>query len=231
MSLVLYGGGVLDARGSVSGITMSRSKFGATHRAKVSPIQPGATKQGEARNLLSWLSKVWSTTLNATERAQWNSYALTAPQTNVFGQVSYLTGHQLFVRLSSNIFRTGGAISNTPPATTSEPGLVSLSLATSNGAGGTFDLTFVNPTLPGSAQLYVFATNNLSPGIYYANNQFRFIGYQALGSSPQSFITEWKSTFGGVPPISGRKQFVMAMIVDNVTGLSSAGIIASAIAT
>ncbi len=231
MSLILYGGGVIDNRGSVSGNTFSRSKFGSTQRGKVSPIQPGATKQGQARNLLSWVSQVWSTVLSVSDRAQWNSYALTNPQTNVFGQTSYLSGHQLFVRCSSNIFRTGGAISNTPPATTSQVGLITLSLTTGSSGGGTFDLTFTAPTLPGSANLYVFATNNLSPGISYVNNQLRFIGFQPLAASPQHFISEWKATFGNVNPRAGMKQFVLAAIVDNVTGLSSAGIIASAIST
>ncbi len=230
MSLALYGQGVTDVRGSVSGTTMSRSRWGSTHRAKTSPIQPKSHKQGLRRSLLGFLSQYWGAQLTPSERNQWNSYALTYPQTNVFGQTVYLTGHQLFVRLNFNLLTIGASTINVPPAATSQAGLSSLSLMTDHAGAGTFLLTYTAPALSGTAYLYLFATNNQSPGISYVNNKFRLIGYTAYAAGPLDFISQWKVTFDGVPPKLGRKQFVLASIMDSASGLVSAGIIASAIA-
>lgn len=229
MSNVLYGGGVIDARGSVSGITMSRSRFGASHRAKVSPIQPQSPFQTEARNWLSNWSQTWSQVLTAAQRAAWNSYALTTPATNVFGQTSYLTGHQWFVRLNSNIQRCSGASILVPPAFTSMPGFTALSCTSSHVPGAVLRVFYAAPALPGTPYMYLFASQSLSPGIAYANNQLRFIGALPLAGSPINWEGSYLTRFRNVYPVGGRKTFILGTIVDQASGLQSAGFITSSI--
>lgn len=230
MANVLYGGGVSDVRGSVGGTTMSRAKFGATHRSKTSPTQPKAPKQTQARSLLAQISRQWSRVLTPVQQAAWNAYALTNPQTNVFGQTSYLSGHQWYCKLQANIQNSGGIQNVTPPAATSQPGLLTASLATNHTGANKFVITSTNAFMPGTPYIYVFATNNLSPGIYYVNNALRFIGAQPLAAGTNNFTTEWVSYFGGNPPKLGQKQFALVCVVDQATGLISAGIMTSAIA-
>src|SRR6478752_1762055 len=128
MSLVLYGGGVIDNRGSISGNTFSRSKFGATIRAKTSPINIINAKTSQRRATLQSVAGLWGTLLTETERQQWNAFALLNPRTNVFGQIRYLSGMQWFTKLSINLVNANISVVTTPPSTGSYPAMNSLSI-------------------------------------------------------------------------------------------------------
>lgn len=230
MSIVLLGGGILDKRGSVGGDTYSRSKFGATVRAKTSPINPKTNFQGQARCRLQGVSNMWSQVLTEIERMQWNAFALLNPQTNVFGQTSYLSGQQWFSKLSVNILQVGGTIVTTPPISGSYPALTSLALSATNGPDSIL-LSFTYGAYTGTPMLYTFATPILPAGTFYANNKFRFVDSRALPGAFADVVTQWKARFVNVAPLIGTKVFVLAKVIDQDTGIDSPGIIASDIVT
>lgn len=231
MSLVLYGGGIIDARGSVSGTTMSRSKFGATHRAKVSPIQPDTRLQLASRATLAFWSSQWSVTLTGAQRAAWNAFALTAPVTNVYGQTAYLTGHQWYVRANINIAAGSGAAVVAPPGATSYPALTTLSITSSHVGGSELIVTFTNPAMPGTPAIYLMVAQNLSPGLSSVNNKFRFVECLGLPLSPWNASVAYMSRFGHVSPVAGKQTFALVLLVDLASGLASAPLLASCINT
>jgi hypothetical protein len=231
MALVLYGGGIIDARGSVSGNTLSRSKFGSTMRAKTSPIIPVSTTRGGAQGLLVQLSRNWSILLNETERAMWNAFALVNPATNVFGQVSYLSGQQWYVRINANLTLVNGTLTTTPPATASYPGLTTLVVGTTGGTPGTIGISWTSDTPAGTPVINFFATQNVSPGIFYVNSLLRRVNYVALSGTSADITGPYTTRFPNTNILTGKKIFVLANLIDQDSGASGPGIIASAIAS
>jgi len=229
MSLVLYGGGVIDNRGSISGNTYSRSKFGATIRAKTSPINIKNVHTTRNRANLQSVTGMWQTVLTETERQGWNAYALVNPVTNVFGQISYLSGMQWFTKCSINLVNFGVPIVTTAPIVAAPAAPLTFSMSVTNGSPGAIDLTWTEPTLPGTPTLVVWLTPLLSPGLSFANNQLRLITYTAPAGSPADLEADWHTRFGASPIIIGKKIFglIYNMNVDN--GTTSAGILTNTI--
>ncbi|GAI27992.1 unnamed protein product, partial [marine sediment metagenome] len=56
MALVQYGGGVLDARGSIGGQVHSKNRFGSYIRARTTPVNPQTNRQDAVRVAVSSLS-------------------------------------------------------------------------------------------------------------------------------------------------------------------------------
>lgn len=233
MALALFGNGVIDVRGSVAGTTFSRSKFGATMRAKTSPVIPTSAFASASRALLPSITTDWANLLTAVERAAWNAFALLNPSTNVFGQVAYLTGAQWYTKTQINITLVGGTRYTTPPAYGSYPGLTTCSLASAHGSPGTITVD-AGGTFPlGTPYLHVFASPNLSPGISYVNSVLRDIGFFSGLGAPASYpaITEWRARFSNLVPLQGKQIFVLCTAIDKDTGLQSPGVFANAIVT
>ena len=233
MSLVLYGGGVIDNRGSISGNTYSRSKFGATIRAKTSPVNVRNNNTTQARETLQSVTQTWRSALTEAQRQAWNAFALVNPRTNVFGNISYLSGMAWFTMLMVNMQNNGGAPYTAPPGTGSQVGLSTLSLTAVHGTPGTLTINYTHAVGAGSFDLHLFASPNVSPGISYANSILRDIGYVPLIASPGSngIVTQWSTRFHAANVLLGKKIFVLAQVIDTTTGVQSPGIIASTIAT
>jgi hypothetical protein len=233
MALALFGNGVIDVRGSVSGTTYSRSKFGATMRAKTSPVIPTSSFASAARTLLPNVSADWANLLTATERAAWNAFALLNPSTNVFGQVSYLTGAQWYTKTQINVTIGGGSRYTTPPVAGSMTGLLTLTVTAVHGSPGTLDIAYTHAIGTGPYYAHVFASPNLSPGISYVNSVLRDIGFFPLADSGlgNACITEWRTRFNNLSLLTGKQIFVLVSVMDNSTGIQSPGIFASTLVT
>jgi hypothetical protein len=174
---------------------------------------------------------MWSQVLTEPERAAWNSFALINPTTNVFGQTTYLSGQNWFVKLSLNTLNTGGTIVTTPPIAGSYPGLTSLTLTAVGGGLAQLRIDFTGPTFTGTPYLYIFATNNISAGTFYASNKFRFIETLPLPIVTfHDFLGGFRTRFNA-DPITGMKIFCLVKMIDQDSGIDSPGIIASAIVT
>ncbi|GAH72801.1 unnamed protein product, partial [marine sediment metagenome] len=98
MALVLTGGGVADIRGSIGGITYSRSAAGLIARNRVKPVNPRSSRQVSARARISVLTERWNGTVTEQQRADWRTHAAGTPGTNKLGQTITLSGLDHYVR-------------------------------------------------------------------------------------------------------------------------------------
>jgi len=227
MAIVLLGGGIIDYRGSVSGNTFSRSRFGVTVRGKVSPVQVSSSFKGRPKSLLVRFSRGWSQSITEAQRAEWNSFALTNPSTNVFGQVSYLSGQQWFVKYNVNSFLSGGILIEEPPASSGYAGLDSLTIEAT--AGGTDEILITASATepPGTPFIHLLITRCLSPGIYYANGQFKDCGFLAYTAAETDIISNWSTRYVNLSLQAGKKLYCLANLIDQDSGKVSPSIMAS----
>jgi hypothetical protein len=105
MAIVILGGGVAAASGSVGGVVYSRNKAGAYIRNRSIPINPGSARQQTVRFAVSQLSTRWVETLTAAQRAAWETYAENVQLPNPLGQSRNVGGLAMYVR--SNAPRVG----------------------------------------------------------------------------------------------------------------------------
>src|SRR5690554_6218576 len=102
MAKVKYGEMIASMSGSINGTTHSRNRGGAYMRNRSIPVNPQTVAQQAIRAILSSLSSAWRD-LTPSQRNGWNSATSNFPVTDQFGDQRELSGHQLFVRLNSNL--------------------------------------------------------------------------------------------------------------------------------
>ena len=101
MALVKYGGGIVQASGSIAGTTHARNRFGNYVRARTKPVNPNSASQGAVRTALSYLAMIWASLLTAAERTSWNTYAAAVAIKNRLGETVYGTGFNHFIGWNS----------------------------------------------------------------------------------------------------------------------------------
>lgn len=230
MALALYGGGITDLRGSVGGNTHSRSKYGSTVRAKTSPIQPRTKHQTTARGQLVNATNRWSQVLTDVQRSQWNAFALTQPQTNRFGQISYLSGQQWFNKL--NVVGTSLIAGNyfaVPPATGTYPSITGLTFTSTHAGAGTMDINYIGTPGVGTPYIKIYATQCLTVGTSYVSSKLKLIGAQAAVDGAHSILSLWKARYGNYAPLLGMKVFILIVTANSDDGTSSTGLMNHAI--
>lgn len=121
MALVKYGGGIVQASGSIAGVTHARNRFGNYIRARTKPVNPNSATQTLARSALSALVQRWRVTLTAGQRTAWNTYAAAVAMKNRLGETVYLTGFNHYVRSNAYLAYTGVAKIDTGPTVLALP--------------------------------------------------------------------------------------------------------------
>ena len=107
MSLVKYGGGIIQMSGSMAGNTFARNRYGNYVRARTKPINPQTSRQGAVRAVIQLLTTRWSQTITPTQRTAWNLYADSVSMKNKLGEVIKLSGFNHFIRSNSSLLRIG----------------------------------------------------------------------------------------------------------------------------
>lgn len=115
MALVILGGGISSASGSIGGTTFSRNRFGAYIRNRTIPVNPGSPQQATVRNNFTTLVNAWTSVLTDAERAAWGVYAANVPVLNRLGQSVNLTGQNMYIRSNSPRLQAGLAIVDIAP--------------------------------------------------------------------------------------------------------------------
>lgn len=110
MSLVRYGGGVVQMSGSIAGNTFARNRSGNYVRARTTPVNPQSALQTAVRASIAFLTAAWSQTLTALQRAAWNNYADNVAMKNRLGETIYLSGFNHFIRSNVLIKVYGGTV-------------------------------------------------------------------------------------------------------------------------
>ena len=179
MALVQYGGGVLDARGSIGGQVHSRNRFGNYIRARTTPVNPQSTRQNTIRAITAALASYWSTTMSAANRALWEVYADSIVRQNKLGATIKLTGFNHFVRSNAFILQNGGAQVDAGPSTLTLPGADPTFVCVVDEATQKITVTFDN-ALPWAiavgGHLGVYMSAPKAPGVSFIGGPFRLAG-------------------------------------------------------
>jgi len=121
--LVQWGGGILDARGSIGGQTASRNRFGNYLRARITPVNPATDRQNDIRVAIQSLCTLWQETLTPAQRDAWEVYAASITRVNKLGAQIKLTGFNHFIRSNSVRVQNGiVAVAPGPVVLTLPPG-------------------------------------------------------------------------------------------------------------
>lgn len=140
--LVKFGGGILDARGSIGGNTYSRNRYGAYVRARVTPVNPQSSRQSAVRALMADVSQAWFASLTLANRDAWGQYASNVPEKNKLGETIFFSGFNQYV--ASNMAAQNGGLPAIAagPTIYTKPGEDSLFDATGSAATQNLDVTF-----------------------------------------------------------------------------------------
>lgn len=108
MALVRYGGGVVQASGSIAGDVFARNRYGNYTRARTKPINPNSSYQQAVRSAVAYLTQEWRDELTAAQRTAWETYANSIVMKNRLGENIKLTGFTHFIRSNSIRLVQGG---------------------------------------------------------------------------------------------------------------------------
>jgi hypothetical protein len=114
--------------GSQAGTTASHNRFGQYERNRRTPVQPiGNGRRAFIRAAFGASSNAWAS-LTGAQQAAWSAYADAHPITDSLGQSVKLTGHMMFVAISTSLQNIAMSIVSDPPvsATVAPLSLVSL---------------------------------------------------------------------------------------------------------
>lgn len=174
---------------------------------------------------------MWASTLTAAERTAWNHFGLITPSTNVYGQTTYLSGHQWFCKCSINLLIAGLAVNTGAPATATVPGPTSLSVVATHTGVDSLALTYADAGAPASCYINLRVSQPISRGISYCNNEFRTLEIRGNPGSPYNPVALYLTRFPEFIYSIGRKIFVLLAYMDGATGIMSPAVIADAIIT
>jgi len=123
MALVKFGGGIVQASGSIAGNVFARNRGGNYMRARTKPVNPNSSRQTAARIAITFLAEQWRDSPMTDElRAQWETYAAAINWQNALGETIKLTGFQHFIRSNARLVRCGLPIVTAGPTVLSLPG-------------------------------------------------------------------------------------------------------------
>lgn len=146
MALIKFGGGIVDARGSVAGNVFSRNRFGAYLRARVTPVNPQSSRQEAARARIAMLAEQWrESPVTAAMRTAWGTYAASINAVNKLGEAISLTGFNAFIMGNAIKLAHGFDFVEDGPTDLGLPAqdpTVSIALSEASGITVTFDDTF-----------------------------------------------------------------------------------------
>jgi len=109
MALIVPGALVAEARGAVGGVVFARNRAGLYARSKGIPVQPNSPRQVSVRLVMAQASALWSSTLSASQRDGWNTYAANTVRTSAVGNPFLWSGQQSFVAQAA--MRLGAGLS------------------------------------------------------------------------------------------------------------------------
>ncbi len=101
MALVKFGAAVNQVSGKIGGVVFLRGKGGNVMRSWRKGVNPQTPAQTAQRERLAWLSNAWKG-LTASQRKAWDTSAEEnfRQHKNRLGEVTQLTGHQLFLKVN-----------------------------------------------------------------------------------------------------------------------------------
>jgi len=166
-----------EMSGKIGGAVFGHNRGGSFVRKWKKPTNPNSSYQQKVRTAVANLVDYWTETLDAVERALWETYAKNVATTNRLGETIYLTGQQQFVRANSPRVGRGLAVVDTAPTTFNlcELGPVSVTIVKTNEVTVAFDDTQDWCTEPGAA-LLMYQGRPQNPSINFFKGPFTTTG-------------------------------------------------------
>lgn len=189
--------------GSYQAITSSHNRAGQYVRNRRTPVNPpGTGRRGFIRAAFGASSTQWSG-LTTAQQASWTSFADGHPITDRLGQSIKLTGHQMFVAVSTQLQNIGESISLDPPTstTTLAPGGT---FAATGSPSATFTFTPDGGGDTGDFVLLAFSPP-MSTGRTFNNRWWQQLHYAANSSTLIDLLAAYQAEFGTV--ITGTRIF------------------------
>lgn len=178
MAILQFGQGVADMRGSIGGITYSKSYAGPVIKLKASPPRRLRGFQPRNRAIIGFCARQWGELTDA-QRAEWETWALNHPEPDRFGGTFIMSGINAFTKLNFQATRLGGtaAFITTPPEDPPAASLYSLIVAQGATNPGEIDVTWTHQGAGDAADFneVQLAGPFQSPGLKEVHNQFKFI--------------------------------------------------------
>lgn len=216
MKIQWSGLGITEGRGKIGGNVAARNGSGAYLRKNTSPVQPNSPAQAAVKAIFAAIANAWRN-LTAAQRGGWNGATDDFPQTNSLGQVFFLSGFQLYMKLNNSLQQFGLAgIDDAPmPGTIYTPTEVTT----------VFDIDAAMPVatvtiegaIPAGQELGIFVTPPLSAGVDNFNNRLELLRTEAAGNGPAFDILAAYTAKYGTPDV-GSKVGVMVQAVNTATG-------------
>lgn len=209
---------VSEIRNKLNGSVASRNRYGGFLRNKVTPVNPQTSFQQAVRQRLGSLSASWRG-LTQSQRQSWIAGTNAFPFTDIFGDVKYLSGQTLFVKLNGNLLKIGSAVINSAPLPVEVPSISAVDLIGESTAGVLTTLTVdVTPaTVPAGFSLVAYATPPVNPGIEFVKNRYRFLGAASVVGGQADLLAQYVVRFGSSAAV-GQQIFVRFALVNTTTG-------------
>ena len=242
MATIRFGGGVVDARGSIAGNTFSRNANGAYQRARVAPTNPGTIDQSEVRNAFSEVTQHWRD-LTEAQRQAWIDAAETqqGAYTDRVGQQQQYSGQQLYMAVNQRIqawLRGGGSSAGSdtgdePPPLAPAPSAIDFGvMVATTGVGGDLDaLGVAINSADATNELLVYASAPVSAGVMRpASVNFKLIGaYEDLTAAGDlDVLSDYTAVFGAAVN-DGDKIFLKLVRISDVSWREAAAEVKAAI--
>jgi len=224
MALVKFGALISEARGKEAGLVFSRNSYGGYVKQKVSPVNPQTTYQQGQRALLGGAAQMWSD-LDESEKAAWKELGQQMLRVNRFGDQTYFTGFNAFVKVYRNLTLLGSVPIRKPvtiqtiPALTVTPDFDTLAL----------NLDFTPDPLGTDLHVIIDATPPILGGRRFVKNFYRLV--KATVANPTGTIniaTEYAARFSALPA-AGDFVGVRCRVVDGLSGWDGPPAVANAI--
>ncbi len=173
-----------DIIGKVGGLVFQRGAAGAVLRSKGASTDKKSPLQTQARARLTAFSRLWTYTLTASQRLDWNVLAATVTATNPFGNSTSITGQNLFVRCNSNLSICGLDTRQDAPFNLDVQQVESAFILAA--IAGAVDVNVqASPDLIGDNKYFARVASNVSPAITNVNDRFLFSGCFGAGGSSE----------------------------------------------
>lgn len=214
MASILYGGGVMDIRGSIGGQVHSKNRYGTYIRQKTKPVNPRSPAQSAVRNIMAAVTNAWSAIVTQLQRDAWDVYAAAIVVTGRLGQSITLTGFNHYVR--SNVARINAGLLRIDPApttlslpSTDDEFAISASSAAQNISVSFTDASdWANET---SARLVLHQALPQLGSRAFFNGHFRVIG--SISGSASAPPTSPETVAVDFPIAEGQRQWVKARVL------------------
>lgn len=207
----------------MAGTTWSHNRAGQYTRNRRSPVQPvGTGRRAFIRSAFGSASTGWAA-LSAAAQAAWIAYAASHPITDSLGQTVILTGHQMYVSVTTSLLNVGQAASATVPVSSATVAPIVTVYTVTHLGVITITLT---PTGGASDFILVAFSRPVSPGVGFMKTFWQQLHIAGNSTGAATYGTAYVAQFGTIP--AGSKVFLKLTPV-NQYGVAGTPLITSAV--